>query len=687
MGFMSEHNIYTDLSGAIKDGEVEVVQELLGIIENLEQVTMSQDDQGDNILVQAVKAGNYDIIREVFGKLCSDAAILEQVLSQKKNGATALQVIQQVGGKELLEELEVQATQEGKIDTWNKVMWGTEDNSTEETPATNTGGTENNSTTGYISSDTLQYVTSYVQAKISDIMTSDLVNNMRSYIESSVAHKGTENFSTTQTNIAVGNTAVSGVALSAAQAAQESAQINVDTAQTILQSSHDLGQPIATQKLLQEDVNLKKAALDSAKAQVSKAETMGKLALVGQIIGMIPQIAGDATYIAKIIEEGLQAKIGLNVSKAFKPVYSVLESITDTEGYVAPGLKLVGGTLETVASINPLPLINAIKQTGTAPRFVDEKVTPFFESSPYYKYGIYGLFATAVTGATYYYVGPITAFVNGAAYAAKALVDTGYIESSYAPYIKMASEASILANIWNGPSQVVNALQALHLLKSWHETNSLVRDSYNAEIGTMWKEMVAPIFHAVHGLGGEVGSNVAKLLSAERASIKQGHQDETSWFGQHVIKGYNWCQYQQWSSPDYDYFANKGKSAENIAYGAMKTDGGFLGLANNGLTDLIAIANQLNTHFNTKDFHAEDITEAMVAFYKADKVTELNEAGNKLRGSFPDQCPADPAIPALLNTLETSNDLPELYEAASLINKAFALFNNEHVMFETECYA
>lgn len=86
------------------------------------------------------------------------------------------------------------------------------------------------------------------------------------------------------------------------------------------------------------------------------------------------------------------------------------------------------------------------------------------------------------------------------------------------------------------------------------------------------------------------GEKLAREAFETRNAIKSAHREETSYIGMAAISIRNLFTYGSFNGPTrYEDFVKAGKNPEEIAYSALKTNGGDLGLANNGVGDYLDI--------------------------------------------------------------------------------------------------
>ena len=53
--------------------------------------------------------------------------------------------------------------------------------------------------------------------------------------------------------------------------------------------------------------------------------------------------------------------------------------------------------------------------------------------------------------------------------------------------------------------------------------------------------------------------------------------------------------------PNYEHFKNSGKNDEDIFYGSLKTDGGYLGLSGNGYGKVVGLSRKIRNADNATD--------------------------------------------------------------------------------------
>lgn len=140
------------------------------------------------------------------------------------------------------------------------------------------------------------------------------------------------------------------------------------------------------------------------------------------------------------------------------------------------------------------------------------------------------------------------------------------------------------------------------------KSNTEVRNSYNTAISEVYHGQFKDIFIEIHAKKQSISYGIAKEASEAREQIKLTHQEETSFLGKIVIYARNAYKYgvKHCAGPDFDYLVAKGKTAEEIAYAAFKTDGSDLGLKNNGFGQILEIHAHLHKN-NIVNFHPEDI--------------------------------------------------------------------------------
>lgn len=176
-------------------------------------------------------------------------------------------------------------------------------------------------------------------------------------------------------------------------------------------------------------------------------------------------------------------------------------------------------------------------------------------------------------------------------------------------------------------------------------TDSDVRKSYNEKITQKYESEFKGTFASFHEKEMCFGDEVARAAFEARHTIKEAHQGETSFFGKVAIGVHNLAKYGSWSNPDYDYFIAQGKTPEEIAYSAFKTDGSDLGLENNGFGEVLKVWQALKSEHNV---YPEEISSETVACFK-------EKAGNSLNKdsvlAYADQCvlPQETSAPSFFS--------------------------------------
>ena len=82
-----------------------------------------------------------------------------------------------------------------------------------------------------------------------------------------------------------------------------------------------------------------------------------------------------------------------------------------------------------------------------------------------------------------------------------------------------------------------------------------------------------------------------------------------------AIAGHNLLKYRSLSNPSFEYLISTGKNPEELAYSAFKTDGGDLGLENNGFGDTLDVWKILKNNGEV-DIYPENIDKETVAYLK-----------------------------------------------------------------------
>lgn len=121
------------------------------------------------------------------------------------------------------------------------------------------------------------------------------------------------------------------------------------------------------------------------------------------------------------------------------------------------------------------------------------------------------------------------------------------------------------------------------------KTDAEVRESYNAAISQKYEEFKskAAVYHQNEQCFGE---ELAKEAFDTRHAIKSAHREETSYLAMVAIYARNLYKYGSLQGPTrYEDFRQLGKNPEEIGYSAFKTNGADLGLANNGVGELLDI--------------------------------------------------------------------------------------------------
>ncbi len=175
-----------------------------------------------------------------------------------------------------------------------------------------------------------------------------------------------------------------------------------------------------------------------------------------------------------------------------------------------------------------------------------------------------------------------------------------------------------------------------------------IRHNYNDHINLAYQNKFKQIFKSIHEENKCIGDIIARDAFETRHSIKEEHQEQTPLLGNIVIGARQFLYYHLKpvfthpkytatkiydkglkyliSNPDYDYFINiAGKTPEQIAYSAFKTDGKNLNLADNGFGEILALSEQLKKYIPV-ELYPEHITSTAAECFKTSlEEREINE--------------------------------------------------------------
>ena len=173
-----------------------------------------------------------------------------------------------------------------------------------------------------------------------------------------------------------------------------------------------------------------------------------------------------------------------------------------------------------------------------------------------------------------------------------------------------------------------------HQVPLTHEakkTNKQIRKEYNAARDQKWCETYKQRFKEVHDHGKLIQEPLAREVSVDRDDDKERHQEESSNFFKWVVRPLRQCVIHpflktgiiaairriyecatfQGINPKYDYFINyEGKTPEQVAYSAFKTDGKDLGLEGNAVGKQVHIWQKLTPRIYP-EYMNEAFTECM----------------------------------------------------------------------------
>lgn len=155
-------------------------------------------------------------------------------------------------------------------------------------------------------------------------------------------------------------------------------------------------------------------------------------------------------------------------------------------------------------------------------------------------------------------------------------------------------------------------------------TDSEIRKSYNEQITQKYENEFKEKFASFHKNQQCFGEPLAREAFEARHMIKEAHQQETTWYGNIAIGLHNIYKYGSWNNPDYDYFIRQGKTPEDIAYSAFKTDGSDLGLENNGFGETLKIWAALR---DSQTIYPEDISNTSATCFKEATKGKLDKVG------------------------------------------------------------
>jgi hypothetical protein len=194
-----------------------------------------------------------------------------------------------------------------------------------------------------------------------------------------------------------------------------------------------------------------------------------------------------------------------------------------------------------------------------------------------------------------------------------------------------------------------SATDIFNLIKDTTDTdvndNYDVRQSYNEHIVKLYKDVYSKDIREIRCNNGEITEDMAREASGLRSELESIHYHATSMAGKALINVRNIVKYQALEL-DYDYYHNKGKSDEDIFYGAFKSGGGDLGLENNGFSDIVQLSKQIRkaaADEKMQKAHPEFITNKVAECFAEQYALNPNDDIVKVFGecaTFLDECPA-----------------------------------------------
>jgi hypothetical protein len=150
-----------------------------------------------------------------------------------------------------------------------------------------------------------------------------------------------------------------------------------------------------------------------------------------------------------------------------------------------------------------------------------------------------------------------------------------------------------------------------------------VRDMYNKAVMQEYEKFKAKAA-IIHQNKQSIATPLAKEAFETRHHIKLAHREETSYIGGTLIAARNLWKYGSPSGPTYEYLRKQGKTPEEIAYSAFKTDGSDLGLANNGVGEALQIWQVIKSTGNL-EIYPEHLSKHDVDWFKSQSKGKLTK--------------------------------------------------------------